>query len=467
MKRTKILATIGPATGTVEIIKALANAGANAFRINLSHGEPAQWAGFIDAIRVAAPHAPIIIDTEGPEIRLLNVPHPIKLAPGQEFTFSLSPNAHMAHTTHPLRVKVGGTVLFDDGNITLIVQRVHEQYVTCIVQNEAVLTERRKVTVPSELIDLPVLTERDVTNIQFCLNRGADAVALSFTQRPEDVAVARAVAGSGIMIIAKIENRAGVINADSIIRAADSVMIARGDLGVEIPLEEVPHVQKQLVRIANLLGKPAIVATQMLESMTNSPIPTRAEVSDVANAIHDGADAVMLSGETARGKYPVVTVATMARIATETDKYVKSTVNRSEQGRISTAEAISAAAYDMATSLGADAIVSATTSGFTARMVSRFRPQVPIIAVAHDERTKRQLELSWGVTPCVFVHENTSAHATIPDALRSAIHAKLLHDEHLIVATAGVNTRKHGSTNLIEVHRVKDVLSATANAQYN
>jgi len=461
MKRTKIVATIGPATSSLESIKALADAGANAFRINLSHGEPSQWAGFIDTIRAAAPEAPIIIDTEGPEVRLVNVPHAIKLTPGQEFTFSLSQHAHMAHTTHPIRVQVGSTVLVDDGSITFVVERVHGQYVTCLVQNEATLTDRRKVTVPSELIDLPVLTERDVTNVQFCINRGADAVALSFTQRPEDIEIARSVVGSGTMIIAKIENRAGVVHAERIIHAADGVMIARGDLGVEIPLEEVPQVQKKLVRIANMLGKPAIVATQMLESMTASPIPTRAEVSDVANAILDGADAVMLSGETARGIYPVVTVATMARIAEETDKHVRATFGREHQGRISTAEAISSAVYDMATALGADAIVSATSSGFTSRMVARFRPQVPIIAVAHDERAKRQLQLTWGVKACVFVHENTYAHATIPDALRSAMHQGLVKEEHLIVATAGVNTRKHGSTNLIEVHRVKDVLAAT------
>lgn len=461
MKRTKIVATIGPATGTVETIRALAQAGANAFRINLSHGEPSQWAGFIDAIRAATPDAPIIVDTEGPEVRLVNVPHAIKLVPGQEFVFSLSGHAHMAHTTHPIRVQVGSTVLVDDGNITFIVERVHGQYVTCLVQNEAVLTDKRKVTVPSELIDLPVLTERDVTNVQFCLARGADAVALSFTQRPEDIAVARSVVGANTMIIAKIENRAGVVHAEPILHAADGVMVARGDLGVEIPLEEVPQVQKRLVRLANALGKPAIVATQMLESMTTSPIPTRAEVSDVANAIHDGADAVMLSGETARGKYPVVTVATMARIAEEADKHVRASFPREHPGRISTAEAISAAVYDMATALKADAIISATASGFTARMVARFRPHVPVIAVAHDERTKRQLSLSWGVTSCVFVHENTYAHATIPDALRSAMQQGLVKDEHLIVATAGVNTRKHGSTNLIEVHRVKDVLAAT------
>jgi pyruvate kinase len=412
----------------------------------------------IRTIRAAAPECPIILDTEGPEIRLVNVPHPIKLTTGQEFVFSTSMHAHMAHTTHPVHVTPGTTVLFDDGNITLIVERVHEQYVTCRVQNEAILTDRRKVTVPGGSIALPVLSERDVTNLRFCLDLGADAVALSFTQRADDIAVCRDIVGPHVTIIAKIENRLGVENAEHIIREADGVMIARGDLGVEIPLEEVPQVQKRLVRLANTLGKTAIVATQMLESMTHNPIPTRAEVSDVANAIMDGADAVMLSGETARGAYPVATVSTMARIAQETDKYVLTTFRRGEQGRISSAEAISAAVYDMATSLGAQAIITATTSGFTARMVSRFRPHVPIIAVAHDERIKRQLQLVWGVTPVIFENDQMHAHDTIPRALKTALLARLVREDDLIVATAGINTRKRGSTNLIEIHRVRDIV---------
>ncbi len=459
MKRTKIVATIGPATAEQATIKALVAAGANAFRINLSHGNPEQWAKLIDNIHASAPDAPIIIDTEGPEVRIINVPKPIELKAGQKFTFSNAVHAHSPHATHALHFTPGQTVLLDDGAMRLVVEHIEGNNITCLIQTDGILTDRRKLTVPSDVIDLPVLSESDVTNIMFCLGRGADAIALSFTQRAEDVATCRQIVGDGIMIIAKIENQSGVNEAEHIIKAADAVMIARGDLGVEIPLEDVPAVQKRLVRVANTLGKPVIVATQMLESMTTSPQPTRAEVSDVANAILDGADAVMLSGETARGKYPVQTVETMARIAVATDKLAVASFKRDSQGKISTAEAISAAVYDLAESLHANAIISATTSGFTARMVARFRPHVPVIAVAHDERTKRLLQLSWGVIPCVFPRESSSAHQTIPDALRAAVDAGYVQPDDLIIATAGVNTRKHGSTNLIEVHHVRELIT--------
>jgi pyruvate kinase len=458
VKRTKIIATIGPATSERETIVGLVAAGVNAFRINLSHGDPAQWASLIETIRTVTQDLPIIVDTQGPEVRLVNVPHPIHIKPGQEFVISTAPNSHIAHATHSLPLKPGQIILLDDGAITMLVEHVHGHTIHCRVQTEGTLTDRRKLTVPSDILDLPVLSESDITNILFCLERGADGVALSFTQRPEDVQTCRAVIGTAPFIIAKIENRAGVVHAERIIHEADAVMIARGDLGVEIPLEEVPTVQKRLALVANRLGKPVVVATQMLESMTTNPQPTRAEVSDVANAILDGADAIMLSGETARGRYPVQTVQTMARIAQATDQEVKPRFMRTEQGRVSTAEGISAAVYDLSESLHADAIVSATASGFTARMVSRFRPHIPIIAVAHDERAKRALQLCWGVTPIVFAKE-TSAHETIPDALRTAVAAGLLAPDNLVIATAGVNTRKHGSTNLIEVHRVRDLLT--------
>lgn len=458
MKRTKIVATIGPASESEEIITQLVRSGVNAFRINLSHGEPSQWARIIDTIRRVTGDLPILVDTAGPEVRLVNLPHPVHVKAGQEFMISTAPHAHVAHATHPLPLRPGQQILLDDGAITMHVEHVHGTTITCRVQTEGTLTDRRKLSVPSEALDLPVLSEQDAANVLFCLERGADGVALSFTQRASDVDTCRALVGPGPLIIAKIESRSGVTNAEHILHAADGVMIARGDLGVEIPLEEVPSVQKRLAALGNKHGKPVIVATQMLESMTTNPQPTRAEVSDVANAILDGADAVMLSGETARGRYPIQTVRTMARIAQATDEQMQARLHHDDHHE-STAEAISESVAELAERLHADAIVSATESGFTARMVARFRPHVPIIAVAHNLHTKRHLQFTWGVTPCVFTTESVGAHDTIPDALRSAVAAGLLAPEHLVVATAGVNTRKRGSTNLIEVHHVRDLLT--------
>jgi pyruvate kinase len=459
MKRTKILATLGPVSSSPEKIKQLIDVGANAFRINMSHGTQDSWEEIINNIRKVSGDIPIVMDTQGPEHRILGITGQIKLNPGDNFTFSQKPNKDMPYSSHIVNGTPGHKILFDDGAISSTILERNEDIVTVKIETEGTLTDRRKITTPEALSELPVIGEVDKHDLEFCKRMLVDAIALSFTQTADDVKLCRELVGDHVVIIAKIENQTGVENVDQILKAADSIMVARGDLGVEIPLEEVPVVQKKIIRQANNVGKPVIVATQMLESMTFSPVPTRAEVSDVANAIMDGADCVMLSGETAKGKYPVETVRTMARIATRTDSTMRTTVQRS--GKLtSISEAISNAVYDISNDLKADAIITATGTGFTARMVARFRPHLPLIAIAHDERVKRQLQLSWGVTPIVFRAGEFESYDTVYEAVQTALSAQLIQPDHTVIVTAGVNTKKAGSTNLIEVHIVKDLIAS-------
>lgn len=458
MKRTKILVTIGPASADPTIIKQMFEAGANAFRINMSHGSPEQWAGFITTIRSIAPLCPIIMDTKGPEVRLLNVPQPITVAPDTPLRIGLHPRQDMPFVSYPIGVEAGHPILFDDGLIAATVQSVDNDIITLHMDSAGTLTERRKVTVPNNTIDLPVLGEQDIADLAFCREHQVDAIALSFTQSEANIKQCREAAGN-VMVIAKIENKAAVNRLQEIIGAADSVMVARGDLGVEIPVEEVPHVQKAAIRACNQAGKAVIVATQMLESMRFAAAPTRAEVSDVANAILDGADCCMLSAETASGKYPLQSVRSMAQIAVQTEKHMSHPPIHEDGERLSVADAISHSVHELASHLHVDAIVTATASGFTARMVSRFRPRAPIIGVCHDERAAKRLQLSWGIFPCVFADQTHTAHRTIYAAVQAALAAGQLQHDHLVIATAGIDTMKHGSTNLIEVHIVRDLIS--------
>jgi pyruvate kinase len=458
VKRTKILATLGPSSSDEHTIRALLHAGANAFRINMSHGDVHQWEQLIHAIRAVSKDVPIVMDTEGPELRLLNIATEVRVSAGQLFPFALDRHDQLPYTSHPITLQAGQTVLFDDGAVSVIIDHVEGIVAYAKPHTDGVLTNRRKVTVPNSSIDLPILSENDHEHLAFCKHMGVDAIALSFTQSAKDVQTCRSAVGEHTMIVAKIENYSGVQRINEIIKEADAIMVARGDLGVEIPLEDVPIVQKRIIRACNNVGKPVIVATQMLESMTFASRPTRAEVSDVANAIMDGADCVMLSGETAKGKYPVDTVRTMARIALRVDPTMRAAIMHRDE-KLSIAEAISNAVYDISEHLKADAIVSATSSGFTARMVARFRPQIPIIAVAHDERVMRQLQLTWGVTPCTFADKDIAPHKTILKAVHTGLACGALRESDVIIATAGVDTAKQGSTNLIEVHSVKDLLA--------
>ncbi len=458
MKCTKILATLGPSTSSPEIIKQLIESGVNAVRVNMSHGSKEQWKEFVSKVRAISVDVPIVMDTRGPEHRMLNVQGEIRLSPNSPFTFSQLPRNDMPYASHPVRALAGQLILLDDGAIPATIVNITDDLVTIKTLADEILTDRRKITIPGSHQELPVLSEKDKQDLTFCRELKIDAIALSFTQSAKDIEECREIVGRDVLIIAKIENRTAVDHIEEIVSAADGVMVARGDLGAEIPLEEVPLVQKHIIRKCNEAGKPAIVATQMLESMTNANTPTRAEVSDVANAILDGADCVMLSGETARGKYPVETVRTMAQIAQRADKEVHSTIAK-HRGKLDVAEAISNAVYDLAEDIAVDAIVCATASGFTARMVARFRPRVPIIAVAHEDHVKRQLALTWGVTSCSFTHEESRGHRTILAAVYTALHRGLLREQDIIITTAGVNTKVAGSTNLIEVHQVRDLLA--------
>lgn len=459
MKRTKILATLGPATATQDAMKKLVAAGVDAFRINLSHGNHEQWKGLIATARSASEHVAVMVDTSGPELRILGVESPRELNAGDVFSLSLTKHKTMPHLSHDVDLKKGTPVLLDDGAMTAIVEGVSDSVAQVRLLDNGILTDRRKVTLPRAQTAFPILDAKDKKDLRFCLNEGVDAVALSFTRNKKDVAECRKVVGSEILIIAKIESAEGVENVDEIIAAADGIMIARGDLGVEIPLEEVPLVQKKIVEKCNRAAKPVIVATQMLESMTRNSRPTRAEASDVANAILDGADCLMLSQETAVGAYPIATVTTMAAIANTMDLSFTTRLSRVSESKISVAEAISNAVYDLSVNLHVDAIITATSSGFTARMISRFRPSVPVIGVAHNQRVKRQLQFNWGVTPITFKGAPKAAHKTILHAVLSGIEYGLISEKDTIIATAGVDTMQKGSTNLIEVHNVGELLA--------
>ncbi len=459
MKRTKILITLGPATSTEERIAGLVEAGADAFRINMSHGSHEQWEQLIATARSVAPDLPVVMDTKGPELRLLGVHEEFVLEIGEDLIFSLERSEKLPYLSHDFVPVLDQRILLDDGAIITRVVDIKDGVVKVRAESSGLITNERKVTIPGASTTFPVLDDKDVADLSFADGLGIDAVALSFTRSAKDVAECRKHVSEKVLVLAKIENAEGVQDVDAIVEAADGVMVARGDLGVEMPFEEVPLVQKRIVGLCNTAGKPVIVATQMLETMIHNPRPTRAEASDVANAIIDGADCCMLSGETAIGEYPVESCATMARIAETTDPTLVTSIPRVSDKHVGVAEAMSNAVYDISMNLGVDAIVSATASGFTARMVARFRPKATLVGVAHDQRVMRQLQLSWGVRPCVFSEKAKSAHHTIFSAVRSALSRGLIQDSDRVVATAGVDTMKHGSTNLIEVHTVSELLA--------
>lgn len=460
MKRTKILATLGPATATKKQITRLIKAGANALRINLSHGNPEQWKSLISTVRSVSKDVAILVDTSGPELRLLGIESERELETDDVFSLSLKKHKTMPHLSHNVDLKTGTPLLLDDGALTAVIEGVSGGVAQVKMLDGGILTNRRKVTLPRAQTSFPILNRKDRKDLRFCLEQGIDAVALSFTRNKKDVSTCRRIVGKDVLIIAKIESAEGVDNVDEIIEHSDGIMIARGDLGVEIPLEEVPLIQKQIIEKCNRAAKPVIVATQMLESMTRNSRPTRAEASDVANAILDGADCLMLSQETAVGLYPAESVTTMSAIANTMDLSFTTRLERVSDSKIGIAEAISNAAYDLSVNLHINAIITATTSGFTARMISRFRPKVPIIGVAHDEHVKRQLQLSWGVTPITFDRTPTGSRKMVRQAVQSAMQAKLLTDSDVIIATAGIDTLQAGATNLIEVHNVGELLAA-------
>lgn len=475
LRRTKIVATIGPATSSPEVLRALIEAGATTLRLNFSHGSYADHQRSIRLIRQTAfeldQPVGILQDLQGPKIRLGKFENDsIYLNKGDRFILTSNPvvgNQEISWVTYEYlaqEVPAGATILLDDGRVEMVVDRVDRalKELHCRVVVGGTLSNNKGVNFPGVYLSVKAMTDKDRKDLIFGLDQGVDWVALSFVRNPQDVLEIKELisnAGKVVPVIAKIEKHEAIDQMESILPLCDGVMIARGDLGVELPAEDVPILQKRLIAVANRLGIPIITATQMLDSMVHSPRPTRAEVSDVANAILDGTDAVMLSNETAVGKYPVEAVATMARIAEriEGEEALAATPNSSRDTRRSIPNAISQAVGQISEQLGASAIMTLTKTGATARNVSKFRPQTPILAVTPHVDVARQLQLVWGVKP-LLVLDLPSAGQTFHSALNVAQEKQLLREGDLVVMSAGTLQGISGSTDLIKVEVVTALL---------
>ncbi len=471
-RRTKIVATIGPATESPERIRELIHAGATTFRLNFSHGDHSEHATRIATIRQVASelgqHIGILQDLQGPKIRLGRFAlGPITLAKGDAFALtsrSVSCDQQIATVTYDklaAEVSAGSRILLDDGRVEMKVERVDqaEQTLHCTVTVGGVLSNNKGVNFPDVQLSVRALTEKDRIDLAFGLQQGVDWVALSFVRNPSDMQEIRELIrqhGFSTPVVAKIEKFEAIDQIDAILPLCDGVMVARGDLGVEMPAEEVPLLQKELIQKANSLGIPIITATQMLDSMASSPRPTRAEVSDVANAILDGTDAVMLSNETAVGDYPIEAVETMATIARRIERdYPQRSIDSHLPSTIP--NAISSAVSTIASQLNAAAILPLTKSGATAHNVSKFRPAAPILAITSEVAVARKLQLVWGVTPLVIAQQSTTS-GTFTTAMGAAQDKGLLKEGDLVIQTAGTLAGVAGSTDLVKVGIVSAVL---------
>ncbi len=471
-RRTKIVATIGPASGTRDRIHALAEAGVDVVRLNMAHGTHEAHAEVIGWVREAAeavgkPMA-ILTDLAGPKIRIGALPAPIVLQDDAELVLAPEGDARPGEIPQAFAglaqdVIAGNRILLDDGLLELRVTGVEGDRVRARVVRGGLLKEHKGMNLPGIRVSVPALTEKDSADLAFAVEHGVDYVGLSFVQHAADIEDLRRRIPPGTLIVAKIEKDTALEELEQILAVTDAVMVARGDLGVELPFEQVPLAQKRIIQLANLYGRPVITATQMLESMIENPRPTRAEVSDVANALFDGTDAVMLSGETASGKYPLLAVDAMVRIAGEIErsaafeagpKYDIPVMDHLRQGATPTEHAVAAASVEAVSLLGAPALVVFTRTGLTARLVSSYRPPVPIVAISDQERTYRQMALVWGVKPVRF----TGREITYEDMLACA--RDFLHEQVLaqsgqrIVITAGVPFHVPGSTNMMRVEVV-------------
>ncbi len=469
MRKTKIVATLGPATGSKEVIEKLHGAGVNVFRLNFSHGTHEEHYEHIKNIKDGDLSAAIMLDTRGPEIRTGLVEGEVELKTGKEGVLTgkeIPGTAEKISVSYPdlaSEVEKGSTILLADGLIELKVLETGQGEIRCKIKNGGKISSRKGVNVPGTRLKLPALTPKDEQDIKFGVAHEIDFVAASFIRKAQDVIAIRRVLeenNSQAQIIAKIENQEGVNNIDEIIDVADGIMVARGDMGVELPAEKVPMLQKKIIHSCNRAGKPVITATQMLESMINYPRPTRAEASDIANAILDGTDATMLSGETAMGKYPVESVETMARIAIETENSLSYQFNVFETKKARThytvTDAVSYATCATATDLEATAIITSTRSGHTARMVSKYRPRAQIIAATPNQQVLRQLLLSWGVNP-LFVPGTGDTDAIIASSVQGALQAGLINSGDLVVITTGAPAGIQGTTNLMKVHTAGEI----------
>lgn len=476
MLKTKIVCTLGPASSDEETLREMMLAGMDVARLNFSHGDyenHKQKADLIKKLReeLDLPVA-LLLDTKGPEIRLGNFREGrVTLNAGQTFTLCADEvegdetQASITYAGLYRDISVGTRILIDDGLIELRAESMDEHKIVCTVINGGVVSNHKGVNVPGVKLSIPFLSEKDRADIAFGVREDFDFIAASFTQCAADVTAIRSELASldalhSIRIIAKIENAAGVANVDEIIEAADGIMVARGDMGVEIPMEDIPVIQKQLISKCYNAGKQVITATQMLDSMTRQPRPTRAEITDVANAIYDGTSAIMLSGETAAGLYPVESVRTMARIAARTERDIDYLVRFNEirqRTYPNVTNAISHAACTTAIDLHAAAIITVTKSGLTARQVSRYRPDIPIIGCSPDPKICRLMNLSWGVTP-VLMQEQTNTDDLMRHALEVACAKDLVHCGDVVVTTAGIPVGVPGTTNMLKVEIVGNVL---------
>ncbi len=475
IRKTKIVCTLGPATESDAVLRELMLSGMAVARLNFSHGTHETHGRTIARVKrlreeLGLPVA-IMLDTKGPEIRIGKFTKgKVELKKGQTFTLCTDDVAgdekqvFITYKELPHDVAVDSVILLDDGLISLTVKSLSDTRIVCRVENGGEISDHKGVNVPGAQLSMPFLSEQDKIDIFFGIDHDVDFIAASFTRCAEDVLEIRKLfsrkGGRDISIIAKIENHQGVANIDEILRVSDGVMVARGDLGVEIPLEEVPVIQKMLIRKAYSMGRQVITATQMLESMMVNPRPTRAEATDVANAIYDGTSAIMLSGETAAGLYPIEALRTMARIASRAEadiNYIKRFKERENDAAPDVTNAISHATVTSAHDLGAAAIITVTKSGRTARMISKFRPNCPIICCTMDESIRRKLNLSWGVTP-LTIDEAHNTDELFENAVLAGEKAGLLHNGELVVMTAGVPLSISGTTNMLKVHVVGHIL---------
>ncbi|MGN0687693.1 MAG: pyruvate kinase [Oscillospiraceae bacterium] len=482
MRRTKIVCTLGPATENEEILRRLIENGMNVARQNFSHGTQESHKITHDrVVRVAAELGkPVatLLDTKGPEIRLKKFAggERPELITGASFTLTTrevegcSEYVSITYKNIANDIEVGTRILIDDGNVALrCTDIIHNEDGTadiiCTVTSGGVVSNNKGVNIPGVKLSMPYLSETDISDIRFAARENFDFIAASFVTCADDVIGVRKILEEegrpDIRIIAKIENGEGVKNIDSILRVADGIMVARGDMGVEIPFEEIPQLQKMLIKKGYNANKQVITATQMLESMIHNPRPTRAETTDVANAIYDGTSAIMLSGETAAGDHPVEAVKTMALIAETTEKaidYKKRFYKLEARSSLNVSTAISHATVAAAMDLGATAIITVTKTGSTARMISRYRPECPIISCTTSETAMRQLNMSWGVIPLMAEEMMTNTDDLIHHAVHKACEAGLLKNGDLVVITAGVPLGVSGTTNLMKVHIVGDIL---------
>ena len=468
MRRTKIVCTLGPSTDKEEVLRNLMKNGMNVARMNFSHGTHEEQKARLDMIKKLREelNLPVaaLLDTKGPEIRIGDVEGgKLELKPGQEFTLTteemLGTEKKVTITYKELYkdVEPGDSILIDDGLIGMEVVRIDESDIVCRVKNGGFISNHKGVNVPGVELNMPFVSPKDLADIVFAVEQDYDFIAASFTRTAEDIMEIRKIlqehGGEKVHIIAKLENKQGVKNCEDILRVADGIMIARGDMGVEIPLEEVPVIQKELIRKAMHMGKPVITATQMLDSMMKNPRPTRAETSDVANAIYQGTSAIMLSGETAAGAYPIEAVQTMAKIAERTEQdidYSREFKPRKLAEAPDVTSAISHATCTTAADLKAAAIVAVSKSGRTVSRIAKYLPVCPIIGCTTDERVYRQLNLLWGVTPVVMEEANT-ADELFDHAVELAEQKGLIVRGELVVIAAGVPVGLSGTTNMMKV----------------